>query len=562
MPSFRSSSTRFARVAALPVLAGLFNIAPTRAAEFLKDSPQGPKEAILSELEKMMGSDHRERAEAKLAQLEDALRPTFESLPKNARGAVRPPAARYALHRLFIQRHAWQFKGLDSRGEAWHSESPAAALGGHVPEDVQELFEARLQEHGLDLHELAVLAATLENIVHGEADMRLSATFEALSLPQHGAHLNESQVVDVIDAYMASFVMGVELSNLNEAAILEKREEVSESYPTWSDTQSFLRGVQGAVAPKAAHLSFEDISDVVAEVGERYGRWQNSECMDLKQTLLQREEHPGTGRVRLSDFYSMALHEKKWQFSESIAYLRQLGALDESEPNTLRVIVPNYIYSASNCVASSGYYYVCCIDQCEDHLSQLELSLGTHEAAPGDILAAVNATLAPALQQRLGEIAEHHEGKVPLHGRLFAQWLHHVYPQDCPYPHMSGTTNPVTSDQLEDQGETVAASRAEMMQVLEVTGRKRQPTHEQGMCSHMWTMEEELVDATAHKAMKDARSKGSSGALRGLFMAAAMASTVLAMARLVLRGFKTSDESAPAKPPMQRSLEVGKTYAV
>merc|ERR1719384_1041018 len=35
---------------------------------------------------------------------------------------------------------------------------------------------------------------------------------------------------------------------------------------------------------------------------------------------------------------------------------------------------------------------------------------------------------------RLGEIAEHHDGYVHLHGRLFAQWMHHAYPRECHFP--------------------------------------------------------------------------------------------------------------------------------
>merc|ERR1740129_2739471 len=35
-----------------------------------------------------------------------------------------------------------------------------------------------------------------------------------------------------------------------------------------------------------------------------------------------------------------------------------------------------------------------------------------------------------------------HRGKVPLYGRLFAQWLHHAYPRECPFPHLSGSTAP------------------------------------------------------------------------------------------------------------------------
>merc|ERR1719375_126261 len=49
----------------------------------------------------------------------------------------------------------------------------------------------------------------------------------------------------------------------------------------------------------------------------------------------------------------------------------------------------------------------------------------------------------PALRRRLQEVADHHEGRVPIHGRLFAQWLHHVYPHECSYPHMSGSKHPL-----------------------------------------------------------------------------------------------------------------------
>merc|ERR1719203_1815670 len=49
--------------------------------------------------------------------------------------------------------------------------------------------------------------------------------------------------------------------------------------------------------------------------------------------------------------------------------------------------------------------------------------------------------LANTLRERLDQIAVHHGGQVPLHGRLFAQWLHHAYPLECPYPHEAGVKN-------------------------------------------------------------------------------------------------------------------------
>ena len=96
-------------------------------------------------------------------------------------------------------------------------------------------------------------------------------------------------------------------------------------------------------------------------MGERYGRWQNTECLDLKGRLAGYGDTV-TGRVRLADFYSGAVRDGHWQFTESVAYLRELGALDESDPENPRVIIANYINSPSNCVASSSYYSVCCIN--------------------------------------------------------------------------------------------------------------------------------------------------------------------------------------------------------
>jgi len=485
--------------------------------------------ALLEELEEVMGFDHRQSTEAIVESLEEALRPMFASLPKNSRGALRPSTVRYALHRLFVQRHGWQFVGLDSGGESWESVSPAMALRDRMPQDLHKLFEARLQEHGLNLHELAVLAATLENMVHAENDVRLQAVMNAFGKPLNG-NMNGSEATDVIDAYMSTFVLGVELSELSPSLILEKASTASEQYPGWPDTTQFLRQVQESVAPNASSFRFTEISDVLAQVGERYGRWQNRECHDLKQVLLKSEEHPNTGRIRLSDFYGLALHHDQWQFSESSAYLRQLGALDESDPSTVRVILANYILGPSNCLASSGYYAVCCIDECEIHLASLEQALGSKDASAADILKLVgaNQTVAPSLQLRLQEISEHHGGKVPIHGRLFAQWLHHLYPHECPYPHMSGTTKPLRGDQYEAAGQVVGASMDEMRQHVDGASRKKPPMHQEGMCSSMWSLEEELVDT----ASKSSEGVTSVRPLQGLVFAAAVVSLVITLLKI------------------------------
>merc|ERR1719161_911295 len=134
-------------------------------------------------------------------------------------------------------------------------------------------------------------------------------------------------------------------------------------------------------------------------------------------------EKPGTGRVTLASFYGSALNNGSWQFMESVPYLRQLGALDDSDPAQMSVIIPNYINSPSNCVASSKFYKVCCIDECDSLLAHLEAKIDAPHASPETIAKLVSAlssstiaaprTLPSGLVWRLEDVAGQHDGLVP-----------------------------------------------------------------------------------------------------------------------------------------------------
>jgi len=118
------------------------------------------------------------------------------------------------------------------------------------------------------------------------------------------------------------------------------------------------------------------------------------------------------------------------------------------------------------------------------------------------------------LRQALEEVALQHGGKVPIHGRLFFQWLHFAYPMECPYPHVSGTTT--LSVSLEEGGESgskLSVSQAEMRSYVEsspdiprAAGCNMQDP-EQDTCpiAAMWLHEEELVDAAGWNATLAAR---------------------------------------------------------
>merc|ERR1719491_2709679 len=113
---------------------------------------------------------------------------------------------------------------------------------------------------------------------------------------------------------------------------------------------------------------------MLEEVFDQYGLWQDRECQDLKKQLLTLEDRTigvnGSGRVRVSDFYGSAVRDGNWQFSERTGYLVQNGALDTT--GVERVIIANYVNSPSNCLASSKFYSVCCINECEDLMDHIE----------------------------------------------------------------------------------------------------------------------------------------------------------------------------------------------
>lgn len=108
-------------------------------------------------------------------------------------------------------------------------------------------------------------------------------------------------------------------------------------------------------------------------------------------------------------------------------------------------------------------------------MGSLERSIAQPMASPQKIIEIISGLasdtvkapreLSESLISRLDKIAEIHEGSVPLHGRLFGQWMHHAYPRECPFPHLAGTTSPQTADDwMRSTGQSsTQASEDEMM---------------------------------------------------------------------------------------------------
>merc|ERR1719299_310323 len=92
----------------------------------------------------------------------------------------------------------------------------------------------------------------------------------------------------------------------------------------------------------------------------------------------------GSGRVPLGLLYAQP-QSASYHFSESADYLRQIGALDETS-STPKVLIANYITGPSNCIASSSYYSVCCLSNCDSIMNEIEHKVLAPMAKPDRLL--------------------------------------------------------------------------------------------------------------------------------------------------------------------------------
>lgn len=436
-------------------------------------------------------------------ELEELLLPTFTALPKNRLGNLEPAAVRYALHRAFMQQHGWSVRGLEPGGLRWNTTSPLKLLRGRVPASSLEIFETRLRERGFSLRDTVLLAATLEHLIHKEATELVRAAYQAHSL-QPSASLAAKDVKNIMETYMSAYIVGVALPEMTAEWASRMRWEMPSAFPAWARTLEFVQGLQAEVVPSAGEgrWSFGDVERLVTLVGDRFGNAiLDRQCNSIQQQLMQLEDK-GTSCVGLNDFYGSNLVDGNWQFGEDESYLRQAGILEESDPMHPRVIVSNYMNSLSNCISGSGFYSVCCKNQCEDLLGHLEAQLQAPEGTPSQIASLVagmgsasvveGRTLPASLLLHLEEIASRHGGsRVPLHGRLFAQWMHHAYPLECPYPHVAGTTK-----QLRIEDWEASTGKSIIMNSVGMQEHAVTPDHPEGngvgTCVP-WSVEEELV---------------------------------------------------------------------
>jgi len=432
----------------------------------------------------------------------------FRTMPKNEHGRLEHSVVRYIMHRFFALKYGWHVRGLEPSGAVFNtSVASSEIVKNRVPGYIQDLFEQHSDGHGMSLEELAIFAQTVSELVQREAALDLEEIVG-------GHELTGSSADAVLKAYLGMYIKGFHFRRNSTMNIKAVEEELEAFCIAWDSAKVWMKDIRHTVDyllesrrnPFKSIPGKEIIVNVVQEVGYLFGSFQNLECKALKEHLVEMEDE-GTGRVLLSNFYS-GIDDKDWPFIESTEYLRSLGALDESDPGRVRVVIPNYLGSRSNCVVPSSFYAVCCLDECESLMSQVEHAVQAPLVEPSLLARTVEALASPTVEaprnlstlqlRRLDEIAAFHGGMVPLHGRLFAQWMHHNYPRECRFPHAVGTTNQLSQDEWMLMGGNDTDATDEEIEIhlslkVDVT-----MTADEKMAALPWITSEELIGS--HKA--------------------------------------------------------------
>lgn len=447
---------------ALFLLAVLFSW-QVDAAGFMKERPDAAvsREAINAEmnaaLAAVLGSGHGVQ-NAQLIEAKNALASTFQALPKNSHGRVEVPMLHYALHRYFSRRYSIQVKGLEpSRNTSKEKFDGAMILLDQIPNYVEGVLEGQLGQKGFGLEETAAMAVTLEKLVLGSSTGPLGKAYNLMNFATDKL-VNRKQLDAILEVYVLQWLVG-DGTEINAKILQKNRPAIEQSMPQWGEVTLFARGEVERYLNERKHrinpfsgsdaenrFAFEDVQNIVHGITAGFGHWWEQECQGIKANLMALDTEEA-GRVKLSKFYKRNM-EGEWRFGESEAYLRDLGALDDSSFwRGPQVLIPNYLLAASNCIVTSTFYRVCCVNECEALQQRVEATVRAPVGNVADVAKAVEELwitegrgdiLETGLQVKLNKIADTHGGKVPLHGRLFAQWMHYAFPQECPFPHRSG----------------------------------------------------------------------------------------------------------------------------
>mmetsp|Transcript_47838 Transcript_47838/g.86251 ORF Transcript_47838/g.86251 Transcript_47838/m.86251 type:complete len:531 (+) Transcript_47838:96-1688(+) len=448
-------------------------ICVTAYSQMMRRDQHGKRAAGGARLQAALRQEMAGLPASRLLEVEESLRPNYEAFPKDARGNLPPKVLAALVRSHFAKDHGWNILGLElpgapiiAPGSTWQASSPAGQISGEVfhsralqektPElaaALKEMTEASVATaSGLSLSDVVRTVAVLEQLLLAQSVPLLRSSYFLNGFIDSNQTLENSESRPVTEAelhqalqsFLLLFRHGLprNITDVKSHARMKRRAIRSGD---WKDLLDFEKGVVNEsehLKDSSGKFSWAAASATVTNLAEAFGTWQNRECMEMK-AALQEMDHKGTGRVSLADFHGAPTH-LHFTFAEKEDYLRKAGILAEDDMKKPEVLIANYLLGPSNCIASSEYFSVCCLNECEAIVTEIEKHLQAPAATLEQIMEAVkevraarqkqdagNTEISEVLVQALSVLADT-DGAVVLHAPAYRQWLHQVFPAECP----------------------------------------------------------------------------------------------------------------------------------
>eukprot|EP00928_Gymnodinium_smaydae_P024016 TRINITY_DN19581_c0_g1_i1.p1 TRINITY_DN19581_c0_g1~~TRINITY_DN19581_c0_g1_i1.p1 ORF type:complete len:591 (+),score=122.50 TRINITY_DN19581_c0_g1_i1:70-1773(+) len=482
-----------------PVPSHVF-LAPTGTTVNSEDIRSGIDYAI----QKLVSKDSE--SEKRSAFIESSIASTVQALPKNSVGRLEPKSVRYVVHSYFAKVHGWRIEGLEPHSaHADLSEvHSVSVLKEKLPTLVESILEDRQSGRGLTSDHVVLMIFVLEQLLFFESLAMLPKLYFANGFST-ADEIDEAGMKEILISYLMTFRQGtnakldsVEYHLAYKAARMKG--PLADALVTFAqDTLvNYEYKHRNRMNPfEAPWYTYTHASEIIMELAHGYGKWQDGDCRSMKEHLVNMSVS-GSGRVPLNVFHSQT-SEGFYNFRESLEYLNSIGALDMSSKDAFQVRLVNYVLGPTNCIARNSYFSVCCISECEDVMSEIEVHVQSPRASADHIIRVVeNITtssvdapreLRSELKTKLRAIAERHGDSVPLYGRLFAQWLHFSFPNECPYPVAVDGANLMPSKWASTS--TVAA-KGEVEEIKASSSSMFVDSEDQGVSEAEWSDEEVL----------------------------------------------------------------------
>jgi len=444
-----------------------------------------------------LGTRNSSAGDKHVITMESAMQATYKALPKNKKGLLSHNAAAHLVQKYVMQVYHYSIRGLgpDPADIARNASDHSNDYEKSAPEKLQLLLESRHAGQGLALRDAASLAVMMHSLVMDRDRVLTYQAFDHLiymnMLPDN-EELSVPDVVKVIQAWQ--WLHRHDFETEKDVFVDHMTVPVHAMYEfgdlaMWLMEAKFYSERHSLNPFKPKTLSIADTVQLAHKSTEEMGMWQDHDCKAMKRYLIKLDPDRN-GRVPLDTVYKQPEiddehGEQVFRLSESQDYLRSVGGLDESDPRDPQVLISNYVLGPANCYRSTAFHTFCCLNECDAVLTEVERVVGGPSAKPDDLLPLLsNLTTASmdepqpfseSLVEKLSSVAAHNGGEVPLHGRLFAQWLHFAFPHECPYPHVTqkdGSGNALTTNYFQGQGTADAAEWTddEMLPLIEHEG--------------------------------------------------------------------------------------------